>query len=139
VFVFLLHNCSTLNPRMKCSYCLIRARVFPSISDPKLLQTLLTHSLRSLYGEFNPHEVEVVQCVPISGSCGETTSNVRSSDGLDSSNEVIVKTKTSSVSFVSAALTMTSLPPLVVGKDFICIDIVKVEQVKESSSFTEDK
>jgi hypothetical protein len=103
------------------------------MSDPKQLQTLLTHSLRSLYGEFNPHEVEVVQCLPTSSCCGETTSNVRSGDGLDNSNEVIVKTKTSSVSFVSAALTMTSLPPLVVGKEFICIDIVKVEQVTSTA------
>lgn len=114
---------------MECSYCLIRFRIFPSISDPKLLQTLLTHSLRSLYGEFNPHEVEVVQCLPISGA----NSNDRGSDGRDSSNEAIVKTKTSSVSFVSAALTMTSLPPLVVGKDFICIDIVKVEQITSTA------
>ncbi len=118
---------------MECSYCLIRFRIFPSISDPKLLQTLLTLSLRSLYGEFNPHEVEVIQCLPISGCYGSTNSNDRGSDGRDSSNEAIVKTKASSVSFVSAALTMTSMPPLVVGKDFICIDIIKVEQVTSTA------
>jgi hypothetical protein len=113
---------------MACSYSVIRFCVSPSITDPKLLQTLITHSLRSLYGELNRHEVEVLQCAPIKG-CGSTISGT---DGTDSSNscEATLKTKTSSVGYVSAALTMTSMPPLIVGKDFICIDIIAVEQAQ---------
>lgn len=113
---------------MACSYSLIRFRVSPSITDPKVLQTLITHSLRSLYGEFNRHEIEVLQFTPVSG-CGGTNNG---NDGTDSSNscEATLKTKTTSVGYVSAALTMTSMPPLIVGKDFICIDIIAVEQTQ---------
>jgi len=107
-------------------WSIIRLRITPFILDPKLLLTLITHSLRTIYGELNAHEqVEVLECLP----CDNCKEKVRG----DKSNEAIIKTRTASVSYVAAALTMTSMPPLIVGKDFICIDIVGIQRERRCS------
>lgn len=107
-------------------WSIIRLRITPFILDPKVLLTLITHSLRTIYGELNAHEqVEVLECLP----CDNCKEKLRG----DKSNEAIIKTRTASLSYVAAALTMTSMPPFIVGKDFICIDIVEIQRERSCS------
>lgn len=95
-------------------YSFIRLRITPSILDERLLQTLVTHSLRSLYGEVNPHRVDVLGCLP----CNYNEAR---------SSEAILRTRTDSVGCVAAAMTMTSIPPQILGSDPMCIEIVVVD------------
>ena len=91
----------------------MRLRITPSISDVRLLQTLITHTLRSVYGEVNRHRVDILGCV----QCEDR--NARSS-------EAIVRTRADSVSYVAAAMTMAAIPPPLVGNEPMCIEVVMV-------------
>ena len=71
----------------------LTVKSLPPIQDPRELNTILTHSLRSLYGDFESHS-----CL------------IEVNRGEDNNDSMIVKCPDESVSEVRAALTLITLP-----------------------------
>lgn len=95
------------------SLVLIRSK--PLISDPRELATILTFSLRSLFGEVEHH------------SCSLEVM-LHAEDNVDGAT-LSVKCPTESVPAVRAALTMVSVP-VYLSSTIYLFDVVKVGRVE---------
>ena len=88
-------------------------RTTPAITDPRELDTIITSSLRSLFGDCQPHSCSVKECRPCSD---------RPTQGHES-YEAIIECPESSMEHVRAALTFSSTPSYLEGSiyrlDFI--------------------
>jgi hypothetical protein len=82
-------------------------RTCPQVNDPREMQTILTCSLRSLWGDLEPHSwgMSAHQAGP--DHCDPTTATVDSS----SLSLLVVKCRPESEEAIRAALTWVTLPP----------------------------
>ena len=98
-----LINLTNLTPPTRNLQSHIHIRVTPSI-DKAQLQTLITHSIQSLFGKCQLHFAQVLKC---------------------RNNEAVIRAESVSVDAICAALTMSSTSPIT--NALYCIDIVKVK------------
>jgi RNase P/RNase MRP subunit POP5 len=75
-------------------YSLIKT--YPAVKDPRELQTIITNSLRSMFGDCHSHIFHVVECRPLKG---DTDSYV-----------AIIQTPSSSLNYVRASLCFVQPP-----------------------------
>lgn len=85
----------------------------PQVKDPRELATILTSSLRSLFGDLEPH------------SCRLTVDRAD-----DSQTALVVKCPTDSVAAVRASLTMVTPPPYL-SATLYRFDVLKVDNFSE--------
>lgn len=85
-----------------------RIRSTPPIKDPRELSTIITSSLRSLFGDCQPYsfEVDVIEC----RSCSNPDQN------MNNSFVAIIECPSSSLDYVRAALTFSSTPSYLEGE-----------------------
>ncbi len=98
------------------SYALIHTT--PAIHDPKELNTIITASLRSMFGECQAHGVgvSVLKCRPCSSK----------EDNCYGSYEAIIECPSQSLPYLRAALTLPS-PPSYLKEILYRFDFVKIE------------
>jgi hypothetical protein len=82
-------------------------RTCPQVNDPREMQTILTCSLRSLWGDLEPHSggMRVEQAGP--DHCDPTTATM----GGSNLSLLVVKCRPESEEAIKAALTWATLPP----------------------------
>ena len=87
-------------------YSLIWVMSAPVIDDPRELQTIITFSLRSLWGDLESHSCDlIVEVAPI-GDRGTSTNGGAS---------LVVRCRSDSVDAVRASLTLVTPPPYLEG------------------------
>lgn len=97
------------------SYALVHTA--PAIKDPRELNTIISTSIRSMFGDCQSHATDllVLGCRPCSKKYNLSNSN---------SYEAIIKCQTKSLPYVRAALTFPS-PPVYLSDTLYCIDFVE--------------
>jgi RNase P/RNase MRP subunit POP5 len=90
----------------------IIVRTQPKMQDPREMKTILICSLRSLWGDFEPH------------SCTLDVEN----DSTSSEALLLVKCPTESVAAVRSALTMVTPPPYM-DSTVYRFDVVEVQSI----------
>ncbi len=88
-------------------------RTQPKIQDPRELKTILTFSLRNLWGDLEPHSCML---------------DVQKDDSTSSEALLLVKCPTESVAAVRAALTMVT-PPSYLASTVYRFDVVEVQRI----------
>lgn len=93
----------------------IRIRTTPPIKDPKELDSIITASLRSMYGDYQPYScgLRVVECRTCSPSFAVTGYTHDQESKL--SYDAILECPSSSEKYVRAALTFSSTPHFLEG------------------------
>ncbi|CAB9512841.1 expressed unknown protein [Seminavis robusta] len=98
----------------KGQWSTILVDTFPPVTDPREMQTILTFSLRDLFGDFEPHS-----CL------------IEVSKGTE--NLIEIKCPTDSAKEIQAALTMVTPPPYMENTQYR-FDVVNVEQKVQKST-----
>lgn len=102
---------------IKKIYALIR--ITPAITDPRELQTIITTSLRSLFGDCESHSVvlNVLTCRPVRQLSEARLCPTNTNDSNNyvtamtyGAHEAIIECPATSLDFVRAALTFPMLP-----------------------------
>lgn len=93
----------------------ILIRTTPPIKDPKELDSIITASLRSLYGDYQPYScglrvVECRKCSPAFAITGYTQEQE-----AKQSYDAVLECPSSSEKYIRAALTFSSIPPFLEG------------------------
>ena len=103
------------------SYALVHTT--PAIKDPKELNTIISTSLRSMFGDCQSHAIDllVLGCRPCSAKYNRSNSK-------RNSYEAIIKCQTKSLPYVRAALTFPS-PPVYLSDTLYCIDFVETAAI----------
>jgi|Transcript_17473 hypothetical protein len=107
------------------SIALIRA--VPAIHDPREFETIVLHSLRSMYGEVScsmPHGLHVLQC-------NKQTLETNGGD-YSRSSDILICCRQSYLDVLRAALTFPSIPPHL--KDTVSLyrfDVIAVQNEYE--------
>jgi RNase P/RNase MRP subunit POP5 len=91
----------------------IAVRTQPKIQDPREMKTILTFSLRALWGDLEPHSCVV---------------DVQNDDSTSSEALLLVKCPTESVAAVRAALTMVTTPSYLASTVYR-FDVVEVKRI----------
>ena len=86
-------------------------QTMPAVTDPREMTTILTFSLRDLFGELEPHSCTIHVEGPISKESSLLEENNTSDKTPTSGALVIVKCPLESANQVRAAMTMISPPP----------------------------
>jgi len=95
------------------------------VRDPRELKTILMSSLRSLWGDLEPHSCQLeVDLAPDRAKPDDC-------DGVSSSSPplLVVRCPTSSAETVRAALTFVTMPPYYPESDVYLFDVVRTEEV----------
>jgi len=113
-------------PTGKQSYLLLRTS--PPVFDHRELQTIIDFSLRSLYGEFNPHRVVVLACrePPSDSSKADKKNNAKKAIPVRREYEALLRTDAASVGPVRAACVFCS-PPSHLKGTLYRLDCLRVE------------
>ena len=90
----------------------------PPITDPRELTTILTFSLRDLFGDFEPHSCMV-----------EVTKQGNGDDHNNNNDTMIIKCPTESVKEVRAALTLVTPPSYILTSQYR-FDILSVSELE---------
>ena len=108
------------------SYALVQTT--PAIKDPKELNTIISTSLKSMFGDCQSHTVDllVLSCRP----CSEKYKHINSKG--NNTYEAIIKCQTKSLPYVRAALTFPS-PPVYLSDTLYCIDFVQTASITNST------
>lgn len=101
-------------------------RTTPAIMDPRQLDSVITASLRALFGDCQPYscELRVLECRPCPSSGGSSS---KSSSSLNSNSyDAVLECPVLSVDYIRAALTFSTTPQFLDGEmyriDFLHCD-----------------
>jgi len=103
----------------------------PPLTDPKELMTILTFSLRDLFGDFEPHSClcQVRAGVATTTSTADkatTTITAAAATATTTRNRLIITCPTDSVREVRAALTFVT-PPSYISTSQYRLDVIEVQ------------
>ena len=96
---------------------LIRVKSTPKIEDPRELLTILTFSLRSLWGDLEPH------------SCDLTVDKAQNGISAEDAALLVVGCRSDSLGAVRASLTLVTLPPYLESIAYQ-FDVVEIDRGK---------
>ena len=102
----------------------VTIRTTPAIKDPRQLDSVITASLRALFGDCQPYscELRVLECRP----CSSGSSSKSSSKSSSNSYDAVLECPVSSVDYIRAALTFSTTPQFLDGEmyriDFLHCD-----------------
>lgn len=116
----------TKNNTQHSSIKSIRIRTTPPIKDPKELESIITASLRSLFGDYQPYscDLRILKCQPCCRSFATESllpknrnndTNDDDDDDTEHSYDAILECPSWSEKYVRAALTFSSIPPFLQG------------------------
>ena len=101
----------------------------PAIHDPRELNTIISTSLRSMFGDCQSYEIglTVVECRPCSTTTATATRRRRrqEEDYSSDSYEAIIQCPTESLPYVRAALTL-SMPPTYLQENLYRFDFLEI-------------
>lgn len=103
--------------RDKC-HSLIWVRTAPVVDDPRELQTILTFSLRSLWGDLESHSCDLtVEIAPIGDQGAATNGGAL----------LVVRCRSDSVDAVRSSLTLVTPPPYLEGTVYQ-FDVIAIQE-----------
>lgn len=99
----------------------LRIRSTPAINEERMLESIISSSLRSLFGDCEPYScaLNVVQCT-----------SPPQKDMESDSYDAIIECPASDEEFVRAALTFPTIPKFLGDGEFYRLDVIHSEKIK---------
>lgn len=99
----------------------LRIRSTPAIKEERMLESIISSSLRSLFGDCEPYScvLNVVQCT-----------SPQKKDMASDSYDAIIECPSSDEEFVRAAFTFPTIPKFLGDGEFYRLDVISSEKIK---------